>query len=188
MSYSIRAIVLAVVLGATAVWAADEPVKKDAPAGETVEVKVGAESKNTVAVPKAWKEEEPNNRMRLLQFKVPKQGEDSEDSELSYFKFPAGGGVDANIKRWSDIMGGSDSLKLKRTLKTASGVEATVAELEGTYTARTQGNPAPKPNSKMLGAIIVVEGVGEIFVRLVGPKATVEANKAAFDKMVESFK
>ena len=137
-------------------------------------------------VPSAWKKEAPANNMRLLQIRVPKIADDKEDGELTVFKFS--GGVEANVKRWAEQFGGKDSLKAQKTVKTASGHEATVAEFEGTYTAMTMaGSQAPKQNYKMVAAIIITDK-GEFQVKLPGPKATIDAAKADFDKLVQSFK
>ena len=156
-----------------------------APAGTTVTF--GKDNEHSVVIPAAWTKETPTNNMRLLQIKIPKQGTDTEDSELLVFGFSAGGGVDANLTRWEGQMGGAGSLKVRRTSKTAAGKDATVAELEGTYTAMTDGAPKEKSGFKMLGAIIMTETT-EIYVKLIGPANTIDANKAAFDKMIESFK
>ena len=48
------------------------------------------------------------------------------------------------------------------------------------------GAPAPKANTLQLAAIVQAEG-RNVFFRLVGPKETVEANRAAFDAMVEGL-
>ena len=48
-----------------------------------------------------WKEEKPANRMRLMQFRLSKKGDDKEDAELVLFK-GLGGGSEANVKRWKD--------------------------------------------------------------------------------------
>ncbi len=42
-----------------------------------------------------------------------------------------------------------------------------------------------KEGYKLLGAIFEDDGV---YIKLTGPKATIDANKAAFDKLVESYK
>jgi len=157
------------------------------PAGATVEVKL-ADSGRTLVVPSIWKQQEPSNRMRMAEFKVPKAANDSDDAEMAIFKMGGGGGFEGNLARWTGSFGGANSLKLKRTLKTAAGVEATIAELEGEYSAMTmEGTAAPKKGYAMMGAVIIVEK-GEFYVKFTGPIATIDANKANFNKMIESFK
>lgn len=170
-----------------------EPKKeevKPAPAvGDAKEIQWGRTSKFTMAVPSNWKQEEAGG-MRQLQVSIPKIGADAENAEMVGFIMPGGGGADANIQRWVGQMGGPDSLKTKRNVKTAKGAEAIIAELEGTYSAmspRDGSAMAPKAGYKMLGAYIGTDA-GEVYLKLSGPKETAEAQKAAFDKMVESFK
>jgi hypothetical protein len=48
------------------------------------------------------------------------------------------------------------------------------------------GAPAPKKDSLQLAAIVQAEG-RNVFFRLVGPKETVEANREAFNKMIDGL-
>jgi hypothetical protein len=156
--------------------------------GEDETVAVTFKEKFSMQIPKSWKQGEAAG-MKAFQAKSPKQGDDPEDGELAVFVFPNGGGVDANLKRWTGQMGGDDSLKNKTTVKTASGKDAVVAELEGTYSAMSPagGKSVPKAGYKMLGAIILTDN-GEVYIKLTGPKGSIDAQKAAFDKMIQSFK
>src|SRR4051794_13189153 len=54
------------------------------------------------AVPGSWKEEAPANKMRYMQFKLPKVGDDKEDAELIIFK-GLGGQAKDNINRWKGM-------------------------------------------------------------------------------------
>ncbi len=44
------------------------------------------------------------------------------------------------------------------------------------------------PNFRVLGAIIETPTVGNYFIKLYGPKNTIDQNKEAFDKMIDSLK
>ena len=158
-------------------------------AEETKPVEFGKAAKHTMALPESWKATVPETGMRALEVAVPKQGDDKEDAEISVFMFPSGGGLAGNLPRWKGQFGGDDSLKSQRKVKTASGVEADIAELEGPYKGMNKDGPmtTAKDNFKMLGAVIVTDA-GEFYIKLIGPKATVDACKAAFDKAIESFK
>ena len=158
-------------------------------AEESKPVEFGKEAKHALALPESWKATVPETGMRQLEVVVPKQGDDKEDAEITVFMFPSGGGFAGNLARWKKQFGGEESLKVKRKLKTASGVDADIAELEGTYKGMSRDGATldAKDNYKMLGAVIVTEG-GEFYIKLTGPKATVDASKAAFDKAIESFK
>jgi hypothetical protein len=49
-----------------------------------------------------------------------------------------------------------------------------------------KGNSGPKPNYRLLGAI--VEGPqGSIFFKLTGPAKTIAQNQAAFDRLLASL-
>ncbi len=147
-------------------------------------------SKHTISFPDTWKTSIPETGMRAMEVTVPKAGDDKEDSEISVFAFPSGGGLAGNLPRWTGAFGGADSLKAQKKVKTAAGVEADVVELEGAYKGMSKDGPmtTAKEGFKMLGAIITIPGSGEVYFKLIGPKATIEANKAAFDKAIESFK
>lgn len=170
--------VAALVLAACVVRAED---------AKTQSVEFGREKKHTITVPAAWKNNEASG-MRAVDISVPKQGEDKDDAELTFFLLGAGGGVDANVNRWAGQFGGADSIKSKRTVKTSGGIEATVVEIEGSFKGMGKNGPMTeaKENYKLIGAIL--NDGGDVFIKLTGPKATVDANKAAFEKMVESYK
>jgi hypothetical protein len=148
----------------------------------------------TITVPSAWSSETPANATRRLQFRVPRVKGDAEDAELvvsfrSTLEMRTPTKVDDIVAYWAKQFGGSEALKVTRRLKVQSpySPEATVAEYEGVFTAMTmEGSAAPKPGRKMLGAIFDEWG-GYTCVKLIGPRATVEANRKHFDKAVESY-
>ena len=166
---------------------ADAP-KAAEPDPNSTAITFGKDVKHSMNVPKAWVMEEPSNNMRLLQMKIPHVAGDTDDGDFAMFKM-AGGGADQNIKRWvGQFGGGDDALKSRKDVKTASGLTATLADLEGTYAAMSMaGVQPPKPDYKMLGAIIETDE-GEYFIKSAGPQKTMEQQKDAFQKMVESFK
>lgn len=159
------------------------PSSDPKPSGDTQTVKIGEYSMNA---PANWSAEKPSSNMRAAQFKIPKTGDDKEDAELAVFTL--GGGLEPNIKRWAGQFGGDDSIKGRKTVKTAGGAEAVIVEFEGTYTAMTmKGSGEPQAGYKMIAAYIVTNGK-EFQFKLPGPAATVDASKAGFEKMIESFK
>lgn len=184
------AMMLAALLSCGIKTAAGEEKKPEA-AGETKPLSFGKDDKRfTMQVPMNWKEEEPSNNMRMLQVRIPKAKDDPDDAEISAFKMGAAGGADANIARWAKQFGGDGALKTKRALKTGVG-DATIAELEGDYTAmnfQAGGASEVKKDYKMIGAIITMDGGAEIYFKFTGPFNTIEKAKAAFDKVLESLK
>lgn len=157
--------------------------------GEAVDVSFGKSVLFTAKMPKAWASEEPENKMRTFQAKVPKEGEDKEDAQLQIFKMSGAGGAEETLKRWqTNQWGGQDSMEERREVKTKLGGEATVATFSGTYTAMdfSPDKKEPKENFMMLGAIIPTSE-GTFYIKLVGPRATIEANRDAFETMIKSF-
>lgn len=163
------------------------PCQEPAPAAETQAVLFGRGAAHSLKIPKSWKSQTPANKIRLFQAAVPRHTDDTEDAEFIVSK--ASGGVETNLARWAEkLFGGAETLKRRRALKTAGGREAAVAEYEGTYTAM-QASPeqaAPKQDYKMLGAIVVAEDA-EYFIRLTGPRLSVEQAAPAFEPLVLSF-
>jgi len=172
--------------------AAPKEELKPAPAGATDGQVVNWKSRAgefSMTAPVAWKQEAASG-LRQVQMRIPKVGNDAEDSELVGFNMPNSGGFEGNLPRWEKQMGGDGTVKNKKGLKTAVGADAMLAELEGSYSAMSpvDGSQMPaKAGYKMLGAHIPTKA-GDVYFKLYGPKETVDAQKAAFEKMVESFK
>ncbi len=99
-----------------------------------------------------------------------------------------GGGVLANVNRWRKQMGQPEITEeelAKMPKKTLMGIEGTFVSIEGAYTS--VGATESKPDHKMLG-IVAAMGEAGLFVKMVGPKALVEANSQAFDQFVTTLR
>ncbi|HEY4263440.1 MAG TPA: SMP-30/gluconolactonase/LRE family protein, partial [Schlesneria sp.] len=100
-----------------------------APAG-SAEVKI---DDITLKVPATWKQQPPANKLRLAQFLIPPAEGDEHPTELVISSFPGGGGgVDANLKRWTDQFSPEE-----RKVKIFSGKspqgEYVLHDVSGTY-------------------------------------------------------
>jgi hypothetical protein len=149
--------------------------------------------KNTA--PATWKEEAPTNKMRYMQFKLPKVGDDKFDAELVLFK-GLGGSADANIARWKAQFTAPEGKKIDDVAKVekvkVAGSEGLYLDVSGTAAI----NPAPfdpksKPelreNYRMLA--IHFEGPKDIYhIKLTGPAKTVESYKKGFDEWFNGLK
>lgn len=129
----------------------------------------------TLQIPKAWKQEEASNNLRLAQFAIPPVKGDSEGAEL-VLSGPFSGGVAANAKRWIDQFAG-EGRQLKLTRGEAPQGKYVVVDLTGTYN-KPIGPPIlrksePTPGYRMLGVIFSLQGGGDYFFKLTGPEATV---------------
>ncbi|HEY7153751.1 MAG TPA: hypothetical protein VH575_07310 [Gemmataceae bacterium] len=145
--------------------------------------------------PGDWKEEAPANRMRFLQFRLPKKGDDKEDAEIVIFQ-KLGGGSKANVERWKGMFVPPEGKKIDDVAEVKEikigDRPATYLDVRGTYKVRLQPfNPRSKeekkPNYRMLA--IYFEGPKEPYqIRLTGPAKTVEAYKKGFDEWLKNFK
>lgn len=159
-------------------------VSKPAP---TISPAAAAQAQKEVVweAPPAWTTVPNPSTFRKATYKIPKTKGDTEDAEMSVSV--AGGGLDANIARWSGQFEGKPAPK--RSTRKVGDLEVTVVELEGTYSSGMPGAGAagPKPKTKMLAAIVTV-GDDSTFFKLVGPQATVDAARKDFDGLVGSLK
>lgn len=151
--------------------------------------------------PGTWKEEEPSNRLRLMQFKLPKAEGDSEGAELAIFKSPGGGSVQANLERQEkkfEVPAGKkpeDVIKTEK-LKFGGKHDGAYQDIQGTFLKKF---PPFDPNAK----ITKVTDYRQIYVifevkdgdattvysmTLLGPAKTVESHKKAFDEWIKNFK
>jgi hypothetical protein len=145
--------------------------------------------------PGDWKEEAPTNRMRYMQFRLPKKGDDKEDGELIIFK-GLGGGSKANVERWKKQFLPPKDKKIDDVAEVKEikigDRPAVYLDIQGTYLFNPQpfnprSKPEEKPNYRMLA--IYLDGTDNPYqIKLTGPAKTVEAYKKGFDELVKNFK
>jgi hypothetical protein len=145
--------------------------------------------------PESWKEEEPANRMRYMQFRLPKVEGDKADAELVIFK-GFGGSAKDNVKRWKDQFRPPEGKKIDDVAKVmemkVAGAELTYLDVSGTYLFKARpvdpdSKAEPRPGYRMLA--VHFEGPKTIYhIKLVGPAKTVEHYKAGFDQWLKAFK
>lgn len=145
--------------------------------------------------PGTWKEEAPSNSMRLMQFRLPKKGDDKHDAELVVFRNISGSAKD-NIARWKAQFTPPEGKKVEDVAKVeefkVGGATLTYLDVSGTYLLKTRPfDPSDKgekrPNYRMLA--VQFEGPKNVYhIKLTGPAKTIEANKKGFDEWVKNFK
>jgi hypothetical protein len=135
--------------------------------------------------PAGWKSEAPRP-MRAATYTVA-------DAEcvVYFFGQGQGGGVQANIDRWKGQFSqpNGQPVAAKTGKRTVHGLPVTTIELAGTYAGMAGpmgGAAAPKPDYRMLGAIVENPG-GNLFVKFTGPVKTIAANQTKFDQLLGSF-
>lgn len=152
----------------------------------------GEEAGLVWTAPQGWTEEAPSSSMRKAQYSLPPAAGDTEPGQCAVFYFGAGqgGGVQANVDRWAaqftDPSGGHPAPKISEGR--VAGLKVMRVATEGTYTQSPMmgGDGTPKPGQLLLGAI-VEGGDSNWFFKCTGPKKTMEANRAAFESLVESI-
>jgi hypothetical protein len=98
----------------------------------------------------------------------------------------AGGGVTANINRWREQMGAEVLSEAEITALPRIpflGGEAVLVEIPGAYVGM---GDADVPEALMLGAVCML-GDASVFVKMIGPRATVEAEREAFQEFCGSM-
>lgn len=149
--------------------------------------------KLTMNAPGKWEKKEPRVRIVTYEFSVKPAKGDKQSARLTMMR--AGGSVKDNVARWKGQfkLPTGDAAKKAFTVeeKEIDGVKVHLVDIKGTFKDR----PAPfVPNEvlrkdyRMLGAIIVEESVGQIFVKMYGPAKTMEENAKAFNEMIEGLK
>lgn len=115
---------------------------------------------------------------------------DAGEALLTVFHFPGmGGSVQDNVARWVGQFQGPDGAAAPADVRTRNiaGLDVTVIDVTGTFASGMMGGPStPQSNQRLLGAIVAGPN-GPVFFKLVGPTATVEAAKGAFDDLIASF-
>jgi hypothetical protein len=147
-------------------------------------------------VPAGWKEEEPSNKMRLTQFKLPKAEGDSVDAELVVFMFPGGSGsVDQNLERQVRKFrpaAGKEKVESKVEKIKIGKYDATYQDVKGTFLSKfppfaPDAKVTEKPEYRQL-YVIFTGDKGDFYMTLLGPAKTVEKHKKDFDDFLKNFK
>jgi hypothetical protein len=140
-------------------------------------------------VPPNWKAE-AQRPMRLATYTIPPAPGDSEPGECGvyYFGQGQGGSVEANLDRWIGQFQSKEAAK--RDQRTVHGLKVTTVNVSGAYSGMggpmAKAEAAPKPNYRLLGAI--VEGPqGSVFFKFTGPAKTIAQNQASFEKLLASL-
>lgn len=146
-------------------------------AADPVEFQVGAFSFDR---PQGWQWIVPASPMRKAQLAVA-SGDAA--AEVTFFHFGAGqgGGVQANVDRW---FGQFQDATTGQERETSSATPLTIVRARGTFQSGMPGGPTtPMTGYALLGAILE-NPEGDVFVKMTGPAATVDAANDAFLGMV----
>lgn len=164
-----------------------QPARQPAPGGDY-----------TWEAPSDWQSKPPRGAMRKAEYTLPRVEGDTTDGELVMFDqrtLSGGGSVDDNLARWRGMMQTPDGKPVPQEQATredfeANGVKIAMIDVPGKYTpSMMPGAPAAQPidNGRMLAAVVDVQGF-QVFVRAVGPDATMQKHRDAFKTFLGSFK
>jgi hypothetical protein len=146
----------------------------------------------TWTAPSGWTKERPSSPMRRAQYRIPGPGGPAE-CVVFYFGPGQGGDAKSNAARWAGQFrrpDGSPVGDAYTTRETKVGdLAVLLVAVTGTYVGGMGGGPVgpERPSYMLLGAI--ADGPdAKWFFRAVGPRATLEAQRSAFDRMIRSLK
>lgn len=135
-------------------------------------------------LPNGWKALAPTSE-RLVNL-LP-AGDPEAACYLSFFQ-GSGGGLEANVNRWRTQLGAeplSGDAIAALPLHGLMGREATVVEVDGTFTDMSGG--APRPGFKLLG-LAVSDPSGSLFLKFTAPTAVVDSQRNAFFALADSLR
>jgi hypothetical protein len=130
--------------------------------------------------------------MQKARYAAPPKGGDSEGATVTVFYFGPGmgGSVEANIDRWIGQFKDLDRKTVKQSERSAGGLTQHIVEIPaGRFeSSMMRGMPAQTAKDQwgMLGAVVEAPS-GKYFFKMVGPKNTVNGNRAAFFELLDSI-
>ena len=132
--------------------------------------------------PDGWTPQTPSNAMRLAEF-------DADGATVTISQM--GGSAQANIDRWvAQIVdqNGSPVEPDSITTRQVAGYQATIVETYGAYLeGGMMGTPTRREGYGLIGAVIDT-GTTKTFVKMTGPDDVVEAQRAAFNRLLDSMR
>lgn len=154
-----------------------------------------SDGKATLVAPASWEKKTPKSNIVEYEFAAPAAEGDEAGARITIMG--AGGGVKANVDRWigqfSQPDGSATSEKTFQDKSTVGDAEVTIVDISGTYKDQAGGPFAPGPavqreNYRMIAGILSVKDGGDHYIKMYGPKKTVEAQAEAFKKMMKEVK
>ena len=135
----IRTVVAFALIASTAGFAQDSRPTSQPAAAEPVTSAGGL----TFTAQEGWHQDPQKRPMRVVTYTLPRAEGDSEDATVVVFHFPGGGGsAEDNLKRWYGQWtqpDGKNTADVAQTKKAqVSGLDATLVDLTGTYSAETR--------------------------------------------------
>jgi hypothetical protein len=148
----------------------------------------------SLTAPADWTIKPVTSSMRAADFQLPAKA--GADAELIVYYFGAGGAgsVDDNLDRWLGQFQQPDGKKSRDVAKIEktkfAGQDATFVSVTGRFVAPAMPGATESVDKadQTLLAAIVSSPSGPYYFKLVGAKSTVDAQAAAFRKLLDSLK
>lgn len=163
---------------------------------------IGAEEESTslsilgglanLDVPADFKKTKAANRIIEHEFQASVgEGDDAKTARVTMMA--AGGGIEANIKRWQSQFKGGDPEDQKTEDMKLGEWKVYIVDVTGSFGERVGGGGPFAPGKTvqredyaMAGAILLHPEGRTYFVKMIGPADVVKANRKAFVKMIKS--
>lgn len=148
-------------------------------------------------VSESWKNIKPKTSMRVAEYEIPGAAGPAEMA-VFYFGRNQGGGIEDNIRRWAGQFTGDPSTtapaggaQVARLEK--EGLRLAMVKTEGTYNPGSMGpmGPAdsgPKPDFALFGVVVEGGPEGSLFIKVTGPKATIQEQNDALEAFAKSVR
>ena len=141
----------------------------------------------------SWQNVKPKNSIRVAEYQLPGEAGPA-DMAVYYFGKNQGGGIEDNVRRWAGQFSSADS--------STTGSDAQVARMEhgdlqialvkthGTYNPGSMGPMGPKAEPQadyaLFGLVVAGGPEGSVFIKVTGPKATLDEQNEDLEKMAQS--
>jgi hypothetical protein len=140
-------------------------------------------------LPQGWTAETPKSGMRLAQASIRGPAGPGEMA-VFFFGTGDGGGVEANIQRWTDqVEAGAGTPKPERGTLESHGLKVSWVDVHGTLkpSSMGMGPSTPVPDARLYGAVVEGPG-GPWFFKVTGPDKTLGPQRDAFFSMMKSVR
>jgi hypothetical protein len=148
----------------------------------------------TLSAPADWTIKPVTSNMRAADFQLPAKPGAEAELIVYYFGTGGAGSVDSNLDRWLGQFQQPDGKKSRDVAKIEhtkfGGQDATFVSVTGRFVAPAMpgATESVDKTDQTLLAAIVSSPSGPYYFKLVGAKSTVDAQAAAFRKMLDSLK
>lgn len=173
------------IFGTLAFHASVSAQDADTPKPETVKIF----DTLTMTIPGGWKSVPPKSRIVEKEYGLVLDAAEKPKTRVTLMA--AGGGVDANIKRWEGQFSGDNEAKVDKF--SVGEHTAYLVKLEGTYSETMGGGPfsggrkVKREDYMMLGGIVEMKDGRQYFIKMIGPEAEVGPQAEAFKKMMKEI-